>query len=221
MLPKATAALVHTGPRHPWLNVPKEVDKTTWDGELCNHSKPSWTGKPEEIEDGDCDELYKSITKDLLLKTFDDGRAVLSEGITKEAVTTFVSSESLPLLVNFNQDTAQKIFSGEIKSRLLAFLSLRSETHEAEVGIMKAMAVENKGKILFVTFNTDEEVHKRILEFFGITDEELQAFRAIQLGKHLAKLKPDNELESMKAFVAKFLAGELKQHLMSEEIPMD
>ena len=152
----------------------------------------------------------------LLLKTFDDDRAVLTEGITEEAVTTFVSSESLPLVVDFNQDTDQKI-----KSHLLAFLSLKSETHEADVGIMKAMAVENKGKILFVTFNTDEEVHKRILEFFGITDEELQAFRAIQLGKHLAKLKPDNELESMKAFVAKFLAGELKQHLMSEEIPMD
>merc|ERR1719318_2088492 len=30
----------------------------------------------------------------LLLKTFDDGRAVLSEGITEEAITKFVSSES-------------------------------------------------------------------------------------------------------------------------------
>ena len=31
----------------------------------------------------------------------------------------FVSSESLPLVVEFNQDTAQKIFSREIKSHLL------------------------------------------------------------------------------------------------------
>merc|ERR1712130_190192 len=125
---------------------------------------------------------------------------------------------------DFNQDTAQKIFSGEIKSHLLAFLSLKSETHEADVGIMKAMAVENKGKMLFVTINTDEEDHKRILEFFGITDEELPTFRAIQLGEDMAKFKPDDdtiELENMKAFVAKFLAGELKQHLMSEEIPED
>ena len=97
---------------------------------------------------------------------------MLYEGFTEEAVATFVSSESLPLVANFNQDTAQKIFSGEIKPRLLAFLSLRSKTHEAGVGIMKAMAVEYKGMMLFVSFNTDKEVHKRILGFIRIADEE-------------------------------------------------
>merc|ERR1712088_421155 len=111
----------------------------------------------------------------LLLKTFDDGRAVLSEGITEEAVASFI-------------------------------------------------AKENKGKMLFVTINTDEDDHKRILEFFGITESELPTFRAIQLGEDMAKFKPDDdkiEAENIKAFVAKFLAGELKQHLMSEEIPED
>merc|ERR1719500_2031849 len=28
----------------------KKVDKTTWDWELCNESKPIWTRKPDEIE---------------------------------------------------------------------------------------------------------------------------------------------------------------------------
>merc|ERR1712203_547618 len=134
----------------------------------------------------------------LLLKTFDDGRAVLAEDITEAAVAAFIAGESLPLVVDFNQETAQKIFSGDIKSHLLAFL--------------------------FVTINTDEDDHKRILEFFGITESELPTFRAIQLGEDMAKFKPDDdkiEAEYIKAFVAKFLAGELKQHLMSEEIPED
>merc|ERR1719290_175632 len=42
----------------------KKVDKTTWDWELCNESKPIWTRKPADIEDGEYDEFYKSITKD-------------------------------------------------------------------------------------------------------------------------------------------------------------
>merc|ERR1711992_151121 len=29
----------------------KKVDKTTWDWELCNQSKPIWTRKPEQIEE--------------------------------------------------------------------------------------------------------------------------------------------------------------------------
>jgi protein disulfide-isomerase A1 len=71
----------------------------------------------------------------LLLKTFDDGRAVLAEGITEESVAAFVTSESLPLVVDFNQDTAQKIFSGEIKSHLLAFLSVKADSHADDVSI--------------------------------------------------------------------------------------
>merc|ERR1712190_29673 len=125
----------------------------------------------------------------LLLKTFDDGRAVLSEGITEEAVASFIAGESLPLVVDFNQETAQKIFSGDIKSHLLAFLSAKADSHADDVAMLQGIAKENKGKMLFVTINTDE-------------DDKIEA-------------------ENIKAFVAKFLAGELKQHLMSEEIPED
>merc|ERR1711910_186680 len=157
-------------------------------------------------------------------QTTDAAKAFLSEGITEAAVASFIAGESLPLVVDFNQETAQKIFSGDIKSHLLAFLSAKADSHADDVAMLQGIAKENKGKMLFVTINTDEDDHKRILEFFGITESELPTFRAIQLGEDMAKFKPDDdkiEAENIKAFVAKFLAGELKQHLMSEEIPED
>lgn len=42
----------------------RKVEKTTWDWELINTSKPIWTRKPAEIVDEEYNEFYKSITKD-------------------------------------------------------------------------------------------------------------------------------------------------------------
>lgn len=42
----------------------KKVDKTVWDWELLNDSKPIWTRKPSEVEDKEYDEFYKALTKD-------------------------------------------------------------------------------------------------------------------------------------------------------------
>merc|ERR1711976_1084458 len=157
-------------------------------------------------------------------KTFDDGKAALTEGLTEEEIAKFVTGESLPLVVYFNHETAQKIFSGEVKSHFLLFSSVAADDHESKVAILKDQAKKNKGKMLFVTINTDEEDHKRILEFFGIVDSELPTFRAIRLGEEMAKFKPEDDkfdTDNVESFVTDFLDGKLKQHLMSEEIPED
>jgi len=73
----------------------------------------------------------------VLIKDFDDGRADLTEGLTEAALTAFVSAESLPLVVDFNHETAQKIFSGEIKSHLLMFLSASAEGHADKLASLR------------------------------------------------------------------------------------
>merc|ERR1712122_126730 len=146
----------------------------------------------------------------VMFKTFDDGKSILTEGLTEEGIALFVSSEALPLVVDFNHETAQKIFSGEVKSHFLLFSSAKADDYEAKVAILKDQATKNKGKMLFVTINTDEEDHKRILEFFGIVDSELPTFRAIKLGEEMAKFKPEDDTvdaANVEKFVTDFLAG--------------
>lgn len=159
-----------------------------------------------------------------LFKKFDEGRNNFEGEITEAALTKFVAGNALPLVVDFNQETAQKIFSGEIKSHLLMFVSAKGDAYNAQVEVAKTVAKENKGDLLFVTINTDEDDHKRIMEFFGIEDSELPTMRIIKLEEDMSKYKPESkeiEVENMRSFVTKYKAGELKPHLMSEEVPAD
>lgn len=41
----------------------KKVEKTTWDWELMNTSKPIWTRKPKDVNDDEYTEFYKAIAK--------------------------------------------------------------------------------------------------------------------------------------------------------------
>jgi len=42
----------------------KEVEKTVWDWELMNDTKPLWQRKPSEVEDKEYEDFYKSFAKD-------------------------------------------------------------------------------------------------------------------------------------------------------------
>ncbi|XP_067951697.1 protein disulfide-isomerase 2-like [Watersipora subatra] len=167
-----------------------------------------------------------NVDKDtvVVFKQFDDKRNDLSEGITAESVAEFVAANQLPLVIEFTQDNAPKVFGGEIKSHFLLFLSKASDAYEAAVEQLRKVAVEHKGKLLFVFINTDVEDNLRILEFFGITESDTPTYRLISLGDDMSKFKPpssDLTEEAMGAFVASYLDGSLKPFLMTEEVPED
>jgi len=161
----------------------------------------------------------------VVFKKFDDGRADLSKDLTEEKITKFVKSESLPLIVDFNHETAQKVFGGEIKNHVLMFLSKEAGHYDKYVDHQKDNAKSYRERVLFVTINTDDEDHGRILEFFGMKKDEVPSARLIKLADEMSKYKPTTEVldsgETMKAFVEEFLAGKLKQHLLSQDLPED
>lgn len=53
----------------------------------------------------------------------------------------------MPLVVEFNQDTAQKIFSGDIKSHLLVFLSKEADHFEKYVEKIQEPAKKYRGEV--------------------------------------------------------------------------
>ena len=79
---------------------------------------------------------------------FDEGRNTLTSDITEESVTKFVKTNSLPLIVDFNHDTAQKVFGGEIRSHVLLFLSKEAGHYDKYLPDQKLAAADYKDKVM-------------------------------------------------------------------------
>ncbi|XP_004695586.1 PREDICTED: protein disulfide-isomerase [Condylura cristata] len=160
----------------------------------------------------------------VLFKKFDEGRNNFEGDITKEKLLDFIKLNQLPLVIEFTEQTAPKIFGGEIKTHILLFLPKSADEREAKLDHFRKAAAGFRGKILFIFIDSDHADNQRILEFFGLSKEECPALRLITLEEEMAKYKPEAaELNADKIteFCQRFLEGKIKPHLMSQELPDD
>jgi len=179
------------------------------------------------------DEVFKAHEVDgdklVLFKQFDEGRNDFDGKYEAAEITTFVQTNSLPILVEFNGETANKIFGGDIKRHLVLFLSSTSEDFKTQSELATKVAKEHKGKILFVYIDVSKADSKRVLDFFAVKESEAPAMRMTQLGENMLKYKPEvsnlddnDEFEAnIRAFVDGVNAGTIKPHLKSEDVPED
>merc|ERR1712183_662397 len=99
-----------------------------------------------------------------------------------------ITSESLPLVIDFNHETAQKIFS-----------AAKADDHAEKLEKMRAMAKSSKGKMLFVTINTPED------DAFDNAEQFVSDFLEGKLKQHLMsqEIPEDWDKEGVKVLVGK------------------
>jgi len=161
----------------------------------------------------------------VLFKKFDEGRNDYTEGdFSVDELKGFIHSNQLALVSEFNQETAQKIFGGDIKVHNLLFVSKKASATKTQLAEFTEAAKEFKGKTIFVLIDTDVEENARVMEFFGLKAADAPTLRLISLGQEMSKFKPDfTEItsEAVAKFVRKYFDGELKPHLLTQELPAD
>jgi len=213
---------------------PKEVAVVGLFKDLESDAAKVFLGVAAEIDDvafglGNADSLFEEykVTTDtiVLVKKFDEGRNDLDAAVVDAAaLKKFIRSNELPLVTEFTQESAQKIFGGDNKNHLLLFISKKADNFDVVNKEYSAAAASFKGDVLFIFINIDEEDNSRILEFFGLTTEECPTVRYITLGDEMSKYKPESpELTTavIKEFVQGVVDGKIAPHLMSQEIPDD
>lgn len=168
---------------------------------------------------------YK-VTRDtvVLFKNFDEGRADLTEGIDAKSVKEFIAGNRLPLVTEFTQEAAGKIFGGDVKNHLLLFISKKADDFKEKLDTFKEVAPDFKGKVLFIYINLDEEDNLRILEFFGLKVADCPTYRYIHLGEDMQKFMPDTSdvvADTIRSFVQSIVDGTRQPHLNSEDVPED
>jgi protein disulfide-isomerase A1 len=160
----------------------------------------------------------------ILLKKFDNKRDNFDGELTAENVKKFILGNRLPLVIEFTDETAPKIFGGDVKVHNLLFIGKDDEKFSDVHSAFQEVAKENKGEMLFVLINTDVDTNARITEFFAITKDSLPTMRIIVLSEDMKKYMPESTemtVDAIKKFVGDFKEGKLKPHLKSEDIPED
>jgi protein disulfide-isomerase A1 len=157
-------------------------------------------------------------------KKFDDGRVDLSADITGASIKNLIDSNRLPLVSEFTQEAAQRIFTGDIQNFAILMINKKAEDFKTRYDTFRDVAQQFRGKVIFMYIDIDEEDNLRILEFFGMKVEECPAIRYITLQDDMIKFKPDTDDLSgstVSQFISDAYEGKIKPHLMSEEIPSD
>ncbi|XP_076839353.1 protein disulfide-isomerase A2 [Brachyhypopomus gauderio] len=175
-------------------------------------------------------ELFKKyeVQKDtvVLFKKFDDMRAdmPLSEKgkLDKDQLVTFIQANSIELVITFNEENGDKIFSSKIHKHLILFINTTIESHNALLEDYSNTAREFKEKVLFIKVDVNTEV-SHVLKFFGLNSSDAPVLRLINTdtARTFAMVDETITKDTLRSFCLGVLDGTVKPHLMSQEIPED
>jgi protein disulfide-isomerase A1 len=166
------------------------------------------------------------VNKLVIFKQFDEGKNVYDGEFTQEGIAAFVKSNSKPLVITFSQEKAPMIFGGDINEHVLVFADITKDHIPALESALKVGAKENKGKLLHVIVPFTET---RIVEYFGIKEEELPVVLVVNMGAGMKKYsftysgadlvaKLDTTFgDDLAAFEKAYFAGEVTPTLKSAE----
>jgi protein disulfide-isomerase A1 len=165
------------------------------------------------------------VTEDSVIvhRTFDEPKVHLSveSGVDAKQLDSFVVAETTPLIQEFTQQSAKKIFGSPITKHALFFTDKAADHHSSSHETFSGVAKNFKGRALFVNVPAGGD-NQRVMDFFDIKTENLPVFVMLDMdpeGGNMKKYPFTGSLEasSISSHVEDVLSGKAVPHLKSEE----
>jgi len=155
----------------------------------------------------------------VVFRSFDEGKKILSSDkpLTAEEIKTFWESVKNPTLMEFDQETAEKIFGGEETS---IFLFTDKES-SSEINTFGEVAKEKKGSVIFCKSTIKGGLGERLAEYLGITENDENLIVLVNFdGGNPVKYRLSNwDKAAVGKFLDDFKSGSLKPFFKSDPIP--
>jgi len=161
-----------------------------------------------------------------VMKSFDEPVVEFKEALTNENLKRFVEDAARPLVIEFKQEHANKIFEMDIVNHFLLFVNKADKSFDEMLKTLRIVAKDHRKEMTYVHLNVGNQDNEGIAEFFGVTKDTSPTFAIFEMegsSKYLPAPEKANEItvENMKAFVEDYFAGNLKKYLKSQPLPED
>nr|XP_056722582.1 protein disulfide-isomerase-like protein of the testis [Euleptes europaea] len=173
------------------------------------------------------DEVFAhfGIREDMIV-IFQKGKPVYNEVVEEGKLndvelTRLIKTFTMDLVTEYNQETSVKIFDVPVENHILLFIPKSSSVFNEAYEEFKSVALEFRGKIIFIVVDTDESRNGRVIEYFQVIEIEVPAVQILNLTSDARYKMPAERVtgRNLRSFCQSYLEGTAKRHLSSEEIP--
>lgn len=161
-----------------------------------------------------------------IFRQFDEPVVVHTGDLTKDAISNFVSTSSVPTLIEFGEEYIEPIFQNQ-KPAVFLFVDKKNEEHQKLIDTLGTAAGNMKGRIFFAHSGVKDGIQQRLAEFTGVTAENLPRLMIVGFNEAgIDKYVYDGDINSLtdgdvEKFVEGFENNTLKKFLKSEDIPAE
>jgi Thioredoxin-like domain len=94
------------------------------------------------------------VDRVLSLEQFDEGRAEITgdDAASVENINRLIEDHRMPLVVEFNSDTAPRIFRRAVRTHLLLFISKTASYFDKTVADFRKVAEKYRGQVYTVSY---------------------------------------------------------------------